>query len=194
MNSASTIWAMCRCPRPWSTISPSTISRSSIPASMRQGRGRYRSAAIIPSPVRSCALSAGQNPSSRRGAKLALVHFDAHRDDYEYLPHWLGSKRSAAHWAAYTIREGIVDPDHSIQLGMRGNPMRAAPIPPRVTRAIASCRPRRSLTSGPRRSCASSASGSAICRSISPSTWTPSTPAMRRRWPIRARLSGAADL
>jgi guanidinopropionase len=64
-----------------------------------------------------------------KGRKLALVHFDAHRDDYEYLPHWLGSKRSAAHWAAYTIHEGIVDTAHSIQLGMRGNPMRVRADP-----------------------------------------------------------------
>ena len=71
----------------------------------------------------------GAESKLSQGRKLALVHFDAHRDDYEYLPHWLGSKRSAAHWAAYTIREGIVDPDHSIQLGMRGNPMRARADP-----------------------------------------------------------------
>jgi len=66
----------------------------------------------------------GADAKLSKGRKLAMVHFDAHRDDYEYLPHWLGSKRSAAHWAAYTIHEGIVDPSHSIQLGMRGNPMR----------------------------------------------------------------------
>ena len=43
-------------PEPWSTTSQWTISRSSIPASMRRGRGRSRSAGIIRSPVRSCAL------------------------------------------------------------------------------------------------------------------------------------------
>jgi guanidinopropionase len=71
----------------------------------------------------------GAEAKLSKGRKLALVHFDAHRDDYEYLPHWLGSKRSAAHWAAYTIHEGIVDPAHSIQLGMRGNPMRVRDDP-----------------------------------------------------------------
>ena len=40
------------------------------------------------------------------------------------MPHWLGAKRSAAHWAAYTVREGAVDATRSVQLGIRGNPMR----------------------------------------------------------------------
>jgi guanidinopropionase len=71
----------------------------------------------------------GAESKLSKGRKLALVHFDAHRDDYEYLPHWLGSKRSAAHWAAYTIHEQIIDPAHSIQLGMRGNPMRVRDDP-----------------------------------------------------------------
>ena len=38
------------------------------------------------------------------------------------MPHWLGAKRSAAHWAAYTAREGSVDPVRSVQIGMRGHP------------------------------------------------------------------------
>jgi guanidinopropionase len=71
----------------------------------------------------------GKEGNLSKGQKIALVHFDAHRDDYEHLPHWLGSRRSAAHWAAYTITEEIVDPSHSIQLGMRGNPMKARKDP-----------------------------------------------------------------
>jgi guanidinopropionase len=43
------------------------------------------------------------------GRPVALVHFDAHTDSYENMPHWLGAKRSAAHWAAYTVREDSVD-------------------------------------------------------------------------------------
>ncbi len=58
------------------------------------------------------------------GQKLALVHFDAHRDDYDHMPHWLGAVRSAAHWAAYTVKEGAVAAENSIQLGIRGNPMK----------------------------------------------------------------------
>jgi guanidinopropionase len=49
-------------------------------------------------------------------------HFDAHTDSYENMPHWLGAKRSAAHWAAYTAREGSVDPKRGVQMGMRGRP------------------------------------------------------------------------
>jgi guanidinopropionase len=56
------------------------------------------------------------------GDKVALLHLDAHTDTYEHLPHWLGAKRSAAHWAAYLVHEGRVDPSHSVQIGMRGNP------------------------------------------------------------------------
>jgi guanidinopropionase len=56
------------------------------------------------------------------GRPVSLIHFDAHTDSYENLPHWLGARRSAAHWAAYTARESAVDPSRSIQLGMRGHP------------------------------------------------------------------------
>jgi guanidinopropionase len=56
------------------------------------------------------------------GGPCALIHFDAHTDSYDNLPHWLGARRSAAHWAAYTALEGAVDPARSIQIGMRGHP------------------------------------------------------------------------
>jgi len=67
---------------------------------------------------------AGSNARLTGGRKAALLHFDAHRDDYEHIPHWLGAVRSAAHWAAYTVVEQHVDPTHSVQLGMRGNPIK----------------------------------------------------------------------
>jgi len=67
---------------------------------------------------------AGGGAKLSGGKKVALIHFDAHRDDYQHLPHWLGSRRSAAHWAHYTVAENHVDPHHSIQIGMRGNPIR----------------------------------------------------------------------
>jgi guanidinopropionase len=63
-------------------------------------------------------------PESRltAGRKVALVHLDAHTDSYEQLEHWYGALDSAAHWAAYLVREGIVDASRSVQVGMRGNP------------------------------------------------------------------------
>ncbi|MBT6827829.1 MAG: agmatinase, partial [Rhodospirillales bacterium] len=67
---------------------------------------------------------AGKGAKTTNGEKTALLHFDAHRDDYQHIPHWLGSKRSAAHWAHYTVVEEHVDPEKSIQLGMRGNPIK----------------------------------------------------------------------
>jgi guanidinopropionase len=59
------------------------------------------------------------------GEPVALVHLDAHTDTYESLSHWLGARDSAAHWAAYLVREGRVDPSASVQIGMRGNPRAA---------------------------------------------------------------------
>jgi guanidinopropionase len=68
---------------------------------------------------------AGPGRRLSQGKPCALIHFDAHTDSYDNMPHWLGAKRSAAHWAAYTAREGAVDPARSIQLGMRGHPASA---------------------------------------------------------------------
>lgn len=65
---------------------------------------------------------AGADARLGGGRKAALVHFDAHTDSYDNMPHWLGSRRSAAHWAAYTVTENHVDPARSIQIGMRGHP------------------------------------------------------------------------
>jgi len=70
---------------------------------------------------------AGKDARITNGQKVALLHFDAHRDDYAHIPHWLGSYRSAAHWAAYTVVEQHVDPAHSVQIGMRGNPVKPRP-------------------------------------------------------------------
>jgi guanidinopropionase len=57
--------------------------------------------------------------------KVALLHLDAHIDAYESIPHWLGAKKSAAHWASYLVRQGQVDPARSVQIGIRGNPRTA---------------------------------------------------------------------
>jgi guanidinopropionase len=65
---------------------------------------------------------AGPGRKLSGGKPAALIHFDAHTDSYENMPHWLGARRSAAHWAAYTVREAAVDAAHSIQIGMRGHP------------------------------------------------------------------------
>jgi guanidinopropionase len=63
----------------------------------------------------------GPNAKLTGGKKVALVHFDAHTDAYDHIPHWLGSVRSAAHWAAYLVAEGHVDASKSVQVGIRGN-------------------------------------------------------------------------
>ena len=65
---------------------------------------------------------AGPGRKLSGGKPCALIHFDAHTDSYDNMPHWLGARRSAAHWAAYTAKEEAVDPARSVQLGMRGHP------------------------------------------------------------------------
>jgi len=65
---------------------------------------------------------AGEGSTISGGQKCALVHFDAHTDSYENMEHWLGARQSAAHWAAYTVREGAVDAGASTQLAIRGHP------------------------------------------------------------------------
>lgn len=56
------------------------------------------------------------------GAPVALLHMDAHTDVYTKLDHFLGAKKSAAHWGAYLADQGHVDPTASVQIGLRGNP------------------------------------------------------------------------
>ena len=65
---------------------------------------------------------AGEGANLTGGRQAAFLHFDAHTDAFEQIPHFLGAKKSAAHWAAYLVRAGLIDPSHSVQIGMRGNP------------------------------------------------------------------------
>ena len=62
------------------------------------------------------------NLSLTQGKKISLLHIDAHTDTFSQLDHFLGAKKSAAHWGAYLVDDGIVDPTKSMQIGMRGNP------------------------------------------------------------------------
>ncbi|WP_170565305.1 arginase family protein [Ruegeria atlantica] len=64
---------------------------------------------------------AGRDAKTTGGQKAALIHFDAHTDSYDHLPHWLGVRRSAAHWGGYLAAEGHVDPSKSLQIGLRGH-------------------------------------------------------------------------
>lgn len=65
---------------------------------------------------------AGEGAVLSGGRKAAFLHFDAHTDAFEQIPHFLGAKKSAAHWAAYLVRAGLIDASRSVQIGMRGNP------------------------------------------------------------------------
>jgi len=65
---------------------------------------------------------AKKNSKLTKGKKISMVHFDAHTDCYEKLDHFLGAKKSAAHWASYLVKQGNVDPKTSTQIGIRGNP------------------------------------------------------------------------
>ncbi len=64
---------------------------------------------------------AGKNSKLTKGKKAAILHFDAHLDSYHHLEHWMGAKKSAAHWASYLVKNGHVDAKKSVQIGIRGN-------------------------------------------------------------------------
>lgn len=56
------------------------------------------------------------------GQPVSFLHLDAHTDVFSKVPHFLGAKKSAAHWGAYLADQGQVDPSTSVQIGIRGNP------------------------------------------------------------------------
>lgn len=56
------------------------------------------------------------------GEPISLLHLDAHTDVFTKVDHFLGAKKSAAHWGAYLADQGQVAPEHSMQIGLRGHP------------------------------------------------------------------------
>jgi len=52
---------------------------------------------------------------------ICFLHLDAHTDVFTKVDHFLGAKKSAAHWGAYLADDGYVDPSHSMQIGLRGH-------------------------------------------------------------------------
>ncbi len=63
----------------------------------------------------------GKNSELTNGEKAVLLHLDAHTDVFSNMPHFLGAKKSAAHWGHYLVKQGHVDAEHSVQIGIRGN-------------------------------------------------------------------------
>jgi guanidinopropionase len=57
-----------------------------------------------------------------KGEPVCFLHLDAHTDVFTTVDHFLGAKKSAAHWGAYLVDQGLVDPTHSMQIGLRGHP------------------------------------------------------------------------
>jgi len=64
---------------------------------------------------------AGSHSKLTNGEKACLLHLDAHTDAFHNVEHFMGAVKSAAHWASYLVKGGHVDPEHSVQLGIRGN-------------------------------------------------------------------------
>ncbi len=64
---------------------------------------------------------AGSHSRLTGGEKACLLHFDAHTDAFHNVDHFMGAIKSAAHWASYLVRDGHVDAEHSVQVGIRGN-------------------------------------------------------------------------
>ena len=63
----------------------------------------------------------GKDSTLTNGEKAVLLHLDAHTDVFSNMPHFLGAKKSAAHWGHYLVEQGNVDAQHSVQIGIRGN-------------------------------------------------------------------------
>ena len=55
------------------------------------------------------------------GEPLSFLHLDAHTDVFTKVDHFLGARKSAAHWGAYLADQGQVDPTSSMQIGLRGH-------------------------------------------------------------------------
>ena len=56
---------------------------------------------------------AKKNSPLTKGQKVSLIHIDAHTDTYTInLDHFLGAKKSAAHWGSYLVKQGQVDASH----------------------------------------------------------------------------------
>lgn len=64
----------------------------------------------------------GRTSKLSKGEKVSLLHFDAHTDAFQNMEHFLGARKSAAHWAAYLVTDEHVDATRSVQVGIRGNP------------------------------------------------------------------------
>lgn len=60
---------------------------------------------------------------ARRRGKLALVHFDSHSDTWDR--YFADQRYSAGTPFRRAVEEGLIDPMHSIQVGMRGSLFRA---------------------------------------------------------------------
>ncbi len=60
----------------------------------------------------------GKGTNIAKGEKIALLHTDV----FTSVDHFLGAKKSAAHWGAYLADQGHIDPTKSVQIGLRGNP------------------------------------------------------------------------
>ncbi len=62
------------------------------------------------------------NSALTDGRPVSFLHLDAHTDVFTKVDHFLGAKKSAAHWGAYLADQGQVDPTTSMQIGLRGHP------------------------------------------------------------------------
>ena len=67
-------------------------------------------------------LQALGNGKLSNGRPISLLHLDAHTDVFTKVDHFLGAKKSAAHWGAYLADQGNIDPTTSMQIGLRGHP------------------------------------------------------------------------
>lgn len=56
--------------------------------------------------------------AAKKYGKIGLLHFDSH---YDNNPDYFGKAYNHATWVYHGVKEGLLDPAHCIQLGMRGS-------------------------------------------------------------------------
>lgn len=92
---------------------------------MSEFYGRIDAASTRPTSIAGDhSLTGGIVQAIRRGSiadgeLVAFLHLDAHTDVFTKIEHFLGARKSAAHWAAYLADQGLADSSSSTQIGLR---------------------------------------------------------------------------
>ena len=127
-------------------------ARATPSAATRRSRRRSRpivEAGVVPLLIggdHACTLPHLRATRSR--GPVAVIDFDSHTDAWDS---YFGERYNHGTWMRRAIEEGLVDVDHSIEVGLRGSLYDARRLdrPPRPSSASTTSRPRTSCRIGP---------------------------------------------